>query len=69
LVRNYVSKIQELEGELLHLKNLNSSKRRRSVDCVDSDDDRFCSKNVLFPCTNEYPSDYETKAVDISGNI
>ncbi|XP_062164836.1 kinesin-like protein KIN-4C [Alnus glutinosa] len=69
LVKNYVSKIQELEGELLHLKNLNSSKRRRSVDCVDSDDDRFCSKNVLFPCTNEYPSDYETKAVDISDEI
>lgn len=69
LVKNYVSKIQELEGELLHMRNLNSSKRRRSVDCVDSDDDRFCSKNRLFPCTNEYPSDYETKAVDISDEI
>lgn len=65
LVKNYVSKIQELEGELLRMKNLNSSKRSRFVDCVESDDDGFRSKNALFPCTNEFSSDYDMKAIDI----
>lgn len=68
-MKNYVLKIQELEGELLRMKNLNRSKHGQFVDCVDSDDDGFCSKNVLFPCNNGYPSDYETKAVDLSGKI
>lgn len=66
LVKQYVSKIQELEGEVLRVKNLNRSKHTPPVDSVDSDDDRFCSKNLLFPCNNEFPSDYEMKAVDMS---
>ncbi|PON91611.1 Kinesin-like protein [Trema orientale] len=68
LLKNYVSKIHELEGELLQLKNLNNSKHRL-VDCVDSDDDEIRSKNVLFPCSNEYSSDYDSKSGDISDDI
>uniref|UniRef100_A0A2N9J4E5 Uncharacterized protein n=1 Tax=Fagus sylvatica TaxID=28930 RepID=A0A2N9J4E5_FAGSY len=65
LVKNYVSKIQELEGELLRMKNLNSSKRSQFVECVESDDDGFRSKNALFPCANEFSSDYDMKVIDI----
>nr|POE49803.1 kinesin-like protein kin-4c [Quercus suber] len=65
VLKNYASKIQELEGELLHLKNLNSSKRSRFVECADLDDDGLHSKNELFPCTNEFSSDYDIKAMDI----
>lgn len=69
LIKNYVTKIQDLEGELLRFKSSNGSKSSRFVDCIDSDDDNFCSKKSLFPCTNEYPSDFDTKAVDLSGNL
>ncbi|KAJ0085394.1 hypothetical protein Patl1_08660 [Pistacia atlantica] len=69
LLKTYVSKIQELEGELLRVKNSYSSKRSRTADCVEFDDDGFRSKNVLFPCLNEFSSDCDTKAVDISGKI
>ncbi|XP_044475240.1 kinesin-like protein KIN-4C [Mangifera indica] len=69
LLKTYVSKIQELEAELLRVKNSYSSKRRRTVDCVELDDDRFHSRNVLFPCLNEFSSDCDNKAVDISDEI
>ncbi|XP_062097683.1 kinesin-like protein KIN-4C isoform X2 [Humulus lupulus] len=67
LLKNYVSKIQELEGELLQLKNSNNRKHG-FIDCADSDDDEFRSKNVLFPCSNEY-SDYDCKIGDITDDI
>ncbi|KAK9930271.1 hypothetical protein M0R45_027313 [Rubus argutus] len=66
MLKTYVSKIHELEGELLCLKN---SQRRRLVDCVESDDDGFRSKNILFPCNNEYASDFDTKVGDVSDVI
>lgn len=69
LLKSYVSKIQELEGELLCLKNINNSKHKKFVDCVESDDDSFRPKNILFPSINEYSSDYDTKAGDIPGKI
>ncbi|TXG52671.1 hypothetical protein EZV62_021840 [Acer yangbiense] len=69
LLKTYVSKIQELEGELLRVKNSHNLKRSRALDCVDTDDDGFQSKNVLFPCLNEFSSECDTKAVDIPGDI
>lgn len=68
MLKNYVSKIHELEGELLQLKNLNNTKHRL-IDCGDSDDEDFHPKNGLFPSSNEYSSDYDSKGGDISGNI
>lgn len=62
LLKTYLAKIHDLEGELLHLKNL-SSQGSRVVDCIDSDDDDFRPKSALFPCVNEYSSG------DISGKI
>ncbi|XP_029126207.1 uncharacterized protein LOC109793549 isoform X2 [Cajanus cajan] len=67
LVKSYVSKIQEMEGELQRLENSNA-KSRHFVDWVDSDDSGFQSKNALFACDNEYSSDCDAK-VDIIGRI
>lgn len=68
MVKSYVSKINDLEGELLHLKNLNV-KSSHFVDWVDSDDLGLQSKNGLFAGGNEYSSDCDVKPVDITGNI
>ncbi|TXG46778.1 hypothetical protein EZV62_026072 [Acer yangbiense] len=54
----------ELEGELLRVKNSHNLKRSRASDCVDTDDDGFQSKNVLFPL-NEFSYECDTKAADI----
>ncbi|KGN60259.1 kinesin-like protein KIN-4C [Cucumis sativus] len=69
LIKSYVSKIQELEGEVLRLQSFKSSKHSQYADLAESDDDRPQSGNVLFPCSNEYSSEYEAKAVDISDGI
>ncbi|XWS25382.1 hypothetical protein CRYUN_Cryun27aG0063900 [Craigia yunnanensis] len=58
LMKTYVLKIQELEGELIRLKSLNSSKHSRYSDCVDSDDDGT-SKNSLFSSGNDCSSSDE----------
>ncbi|OIW04314.1 hypothetical protein TanjilG_32506 [Lupinus angustifolius] len=68
LVKSYVSKIQELQGELLHLKKLNV-KSSHFVDWVDSDDSGFQSKNALFSCGNEYSLDCDAKSVDITDDL
>ncbi|KAL9330001.1 hypothetical protein ACSQ67_005004 [Phaseolus vulgaris] len=48
LLKSYVSKIQDLEGELLRLKTSNATNSSRFVDCFDSDDDGYGSKHALF---------------------
>lgn len=63
-----MSKIQDLEGELLRVKNSNA-KSSNFIDWADSDDSGFQPKNGLFACDNEYPSDCEVKSVDITGSI
>ncbi|XP_057490870.1 kinesin-like protein KIN-4C [Actinidia eriantha] len=70
LVKTYVSKIQELEGELLCLQNLKSSKESRHrefADCLELDDDGPHSKNSYFTNFQELLSGSDTKDVDISG--
>ncbi|XP_061372067.1 kinesin-like protein KIN-4C [Gastrolobium bilobum] len=69
LVRSYVSKIQELEGKILRLKASHAANSSRFVDCVDFDDDGYGSKNALFAPDNEFSSDCDSKAVDITGEI
>lgn len=64
LLKSYVSKIQDLEGELLRLKTSNATSSRRFVDF---DDDGYGSKNALFK-HDEFSSDCDGKAVDISGS-
>lgn len=65
-MKSYVSKIQDLEGELQRLKN-SHAKSRHFDDWVDTDDSGFRSKNVLLACGNEYSSDCEAKSADITG--
>ncbi|KAG5034478.1 Kinesin-like protein KIN-4C [Glycine soja] len=48
LLKSYVSKIQNLEGELLCLKTSNATNPSRFVDCAGSDDDGYGSKHALF---------------------
>lgn len=64
LVKKYVSKIQELEGELLHIKSLKKTSNHQFSD--DSYDDGPRSNNVLFPSSNE-SSDCEDKVIDVTG--
>ncbi|KAI8550248.1 hypothetical protein RHMOL_Rhmol06G0089900 [Rhododendron molle] len=64
LVKSYVSKIQELEGELLRLQNLNSSK---VVDCLELDDDALHSRDTYFTNLHELSSGSGTKDDDING--
>ncbi|KAE9609086.1 hypothetical protein Lal_00020245 [Lupinus albus] len=64
LVKSYVAKIQDLEGQLLRLKPLNTTNSRHFVDCVDSDYDGYWSKNALFACGNDFSSDYDAKTGD-----
>ncbi|KDP41481.1 hypothetical protein JCGZ_15888 [Jatropha curcas] len=66
VMKTYVSKIQELEGELLRLKALSNSKDNRFIDCLDSDDEGFHSKNASFPSLNELSSNSDSKAGEIS---
>ncbi|CAN1340973.1 Kinesin-like protein KIN-4C [Linum perenne] len=60
LVRSYVSRIQDLEGELLRIKN-SKLKHTRFVDCVDSDDEGLHSGPGLFPPTDGFSSMSDTK--------
>ncbi|KAG7588513.1 P-loop containing nucleoside triphosphate hydrolase [Arabidopsis suecica] len=59
----YVSKIQELEGELLHIKSLKKTSNHQYLD--DSYDDGTRSNNVLLPSSNE-SSDCEDKVIDVT---
>uniref|UniRef100_A0A2C9U0L0 Kinesin motor domain-containing protein n=1 Tax=Manihot esculenta TaxID=3983 RepID=A0A2C9U0L0_MANES len=69
LIKTYVSKIQELEGELLRLKNLSNSKHSQFVDCVDSDDDGFQCKNASIPSLSGLSSNSDSKTMDISEEV
>ncbi|CAI0417545.1 unnamed protein product [Linum tenue] len=63
LVRSYVSKIQDLEGELLRIKN-SKLKHTRFVDCVDSDDEGFRPTAGLFPPIDGLSSNSDTKSLE-----
>ncbi|KAL8243151.1 hypothetical protein R6Q59_009409 [Mikania micrantha] len=49
LLKTYVSKIQELEGELMRLRRLNTSKRSELIDYMDIDASVLHPKSSLFP--------------------
>ncbi|KAJ8450283.1 hypothetical protein Cgig2_004740 [Carnegiea gigantea] len=63
LVKTYVSKIQELERELIHLQNLNSMKSGGFPDSFDVDDEVLPSKNTRFPGFNEISSISDAKEI------
>lgn len=62
LLKTYAVKVQELEGELLRLRRLNTSERSELIDYMDLDD------NVLHPKTSLFPES-DLKGADISGKL
>lgn len=61
LLKTYVLKVQELEGELLRLRRLNTSKRNELIDYLDLDDNVLHPKSGLFPGSN-------SKAAEVAGD-
>ncbi|XP_052488075.1 kinesin-like protein KIN-4C isoform X2 [Gossypium raimondii] len=60
LMKTYLLKIQELEGEMIRVKSLSSSKCKRISDCIDEDEDEDeTSKDLLFSSGNDYFSSDE----------
>jgi len=68
-----VSKIQELEGELVRLQNLNSLKepmRNGFLDLLESsNEDGIHSKNLYYKNFRELSSESDTKDVDINSKL
>ena len=62
MLKGYVSKIQELEGELLRLQSANHLRRNDFVDYVSLDDSGLHSKDNCF-------AESETKADNLSGEL
>ncbi|KAK7351230.1 hypothetical protein VNO77_10526 [Canavalia gladiata] len=69
LLKSYVSKIQDLERELLRLRTSNATNSGGFVDCADSDDDVYGSKHALFTRDNEFSSDCDAKTADLSDDM
>ena len=71
-MKMYVSKIQDLEGELLHLQSLTASKESKHgefvIDCHEVNDDELCSKNAYSTNLDELSS-VETKDIDVNGKV
>ncbi|KAM7252940.1 hypothetical protein ACFE04_025558 [Oxalis oulophora] len=63
LMKNYVSKIQELESELVRQKNSYKSKHNRLASVVDLDDEAFHTKSSLF---DDVSPDGDAKTLNIS---
>ncbi|XP_030542638.1 kinesin-like protein KIN-4C [Rhodamnia argentea] len=68
LVKSYVSKIHELEAELLRLQSSLHAKRN-VLDSIDSDDDGSRPNNTLASCLNDFSSGSEAKSVDLADEI
>ncbi|KAK4787900.1 hypothetical protein SAY86_011733 [Trapa natans] len=68
LINNYVSKIQELEGELLRLQNL-PHPHYRATESTDSDVDGLNVTDGYFTCLNELSSHPSGKDLYISDYI
>lgn len=68
LVKSYVSKIQELEAELLRLQSSLHAKRY-VLESIDSDDDGSRSNSTLASCLNDFSSGSEAKSVDFADEI
>ncbi|KAL5705377.1 Kinesin-like protein KIN-4C [Ranunculus cassubicifolius] len=56
LVKNYVSKIQELEAQLLRLQSLSDTRRNDFADCLDLEDETLHPRNAYTSTLNGFPS-------------
>lgn len=62
MVKSYVSKIQELERELVRLQHLNSMKRQRFPDSLDTEDE-------VLPLANLSDLSSISEAKDMQGKL
>ncbi|XP_058069337.1 kinesin-like protein KIN-4C isoform X2 [Magnolia sinica] len=68
LLKTYVSKIQELEGDLQRLRGLNGSKRNSLMDCFDLEDDGLRPKEAHLAGLYDFSPLGDDKAIEISGD-
>lgn len=61
LVKNYVTKIQKLESELLQLQKLNTSKHNELADYLELDAVGFAPKKSLFDQSDTGAADADGK--------
>ncbi|XP_042498048.1 kinesin-like protein KIN-4C isoform X2 [Macadamia integrifolia] len=66
LVKTYVSRMQELEGELMRLQSLSNSNRDNFIDSLDMEDDGLRLKS---PYLDVLPSICDDKAIGMSGEM
>ncbi|KAK6940261.1 Kinesin motor domain [Dillenia turbinata] len=66
LVKSYVSKIQELEGELLRLQSVKGSKCS-AFDCLDSEDSGLPTNDGYISSIHELSSFSDPKDIEITG--
>lgn len=62
LLKNYVTKIQELENKVLQLQNSTNTLKRNEQDYLELDAVGFATKNILF-------AESDTVAADIDGKL
>ncbi|KAK1275699.1 Kinesin-like protein FLA10 [Acorus gramineus] len=67
LLNSYVAKIQDLEAEVLRLRDSSSLAHRRFIDCLDLEDDRFSGKDPFLRAIHELPSVCDGKTIEDSG--
>lgn len=67
LVKSYVSKIQELERELVRLQNVNGVKQDGFHESFDSDDEVLPSKSSYLANLSEHSS--ESDAKEMAGKL
>lgn len=69
MVKSYVSKIQELEGKLLHLQSSNNCNRNGFLECLDLEVDGVNSKDAFLPSLHDNSSDCDGKSFEISSKL
>ncbi|XP_077216302.1 P-loop containing nucleoside triphosphate hydrolases superfamily protein [Tasmannia lanceolata] len=69
LVKNYMLKIQELEGELQRMKNLSVSRHNGLSDSLDIEDDGVQSKAAYMPTLHDFPSVCDVEVEDVEKEL
>lgn len=62
MVKSYITRIQELEGELVRIRNSNHLRHENSADYLDSEDDGTHPRNL-------YLMDSDIKTVETDGML
>ncbi|KAF5192769.1 Kinesin, partial [Thalictrum thalictroides] len=69
IVKSYVSKIQELEGQLMRLQSSSDIKHNDFSDCLDLEDDVLHPRNAYASTLHNFPLGGDDKEVEGPGEI